>query len=202
MAYVPQLTPTSPDNTYTSDIYSTWNPFEQMPEPDRTWKPNNGMPNCTAYAWSRFWAICRPTSQNDRRPTLSLRNACWWYSNTADGYQRGQTPKLGAVMCWSSKNDFKPGHVAIVEEIFPDGSVRTSNSNWTDDQSQEQANWFYTWVIAPPYDTNTLDFQGFIYNPYSDSGGKLPIWMMRRKKNVQAKTIFGNAQNLRTRKQI
>ena len=205
MAYVPQLVWNYPDNTRTSNIYHAWNPLENLPTPIdpstgqqvRPWRPNYGMPNCTAYAWSRFWAICNPTSQTDRRPTLSIRNACYWYGNTQDGYERGQTPKLGAVACWETIGDFEPGHVGIVEEIRPDGTIVTSNSNWTSDQSQEASNFFYTMTLSPPYNLSDSTFQGFIYNPYAEQGGKLPKIvllnkLMRRKRDDFKPSKYGN----------
>ena len=53
-----------------------------------------GMPNCTCYAWGRFYEIL------GKKPKLSTRNAENWYGNKEDGYKRGSTPKLGAVICW------------------------------------------------------------------------------------------------------
>ena len=181
MAYIPQLTPQSPDNIYTSDIYHAWNPFENMSNPSRPWRPNFGMPNCTAYAWSRFWAIARPTSSTDRRPTLSLRNAKYWYWNTADGYERGQTARLGAIICFDdAPGSDTGGHVAIVEEILSDGSIRVSNSGYTDNQAEASTWYFWTQVLPPTYVyTSYWQFQGFIYNPYADQpGGKLPTWLI------------------------
>ena len=65
------------------------------------------LPNCVGYAYGRFMEIMGKTSCN-----LSTHNAGLWYGNTADGYQRGASPRLGAVVCWSRPGD--AGHVAIV----------------------------------------------------------------------------------------
>lgn len=116
-----------------------------------------GMPNCTCYAFGRFWELT-----GGDKPTLSLRNAeSWWKEN--DGYKRGQTPKLGAVMCWRKGvvgvEEDGAGHVAIVEKIYSDGTVLTSNSAWKGTR-------FYTKEIKPPYSLGgSYAFQGFIYLP-------------------------------------
>lgn len=89
---------------------------------------------------------------------LSRGNAEIWYSNTIDGYERGQTPKLGAVICWYSTQS--GGHVAIVEKINQDGSILCSNSAYGGSR-------FYTNTLTPPnyYMGSAYTFQGFIYNP-------------------------------------
>ena len=113
------------------------------------------LPNCTGYAWGRFME-CQTNVHNCN---LSRMNAELWYPYTADGYQRGQTPKLGAVICWHSTRS--GGHVAIVEKINPDGTILTSNSAWS-------GSYFYTKTLSPKnnyYMGSAYTFQGFIYNP-------------------------------------
>ena len=198
MAYVPQLTPTSPTNVYTDDIYYAWNPFYQT---------GYGLPNCTAYAFGRFWSLANPTSATDNKPRLKTSysaNACFWWGYTEDGYERGQTAKLGAVICFYTDGDFEPGHVGIVEEIHDDGSITTSNSAWG-------GSIFYLERLYPPYTSyyhdeygnlKILKCQGFIYNPFADGGGgKLPTWLLaktllRRRKDVKGKTLFGSTRKL------
>lgn len=89
---------------------------------------------------------------------LSRGNAEVWYPNTIDGYQRGSTPKLGAVICWYSTQS--GGHVAIVEKINNDGSILCSNSAYGGSR-------FYMTTLTPPnyYMGSAYSFQGFIYNP-------------------------------------
>lgn len=145
---------------WVSTSYDGLNPFPL---------PTNGvgdtLPNCTAYAWGRFYEIL------GEKPKLSLRNAEQWFLNTSDGYKRGQTPALGAVICWQ-KGDIgddpdvtgtDAGHVAIVEQINDDGSIVTSESGW-----QSSKYWWTTirtnsngnWGAGSNY-----KFQGFIYCP-------------------------------------
>ena len=122
------------------------------------------LPNCVGYAYGRFMEIMGKTSCN-----LSTHNAGLWYGNTADGYQRGASPRLGAVVCWSRPGD--AGHVAIVEQINSDGSIVTSNSAYGGRR-------FYQQTLSPPAYTwsNNYHFQGFIYNPatVSDTGTAMP----------------------------
>lgn len=120
-----------------------------------------GLPNCTAYAWGRFYEL------SGTRPTLSTGDAEDWY-NYADGYKRGKTPKLGAVIVWAKgaigDDSDGAGHVAIVEQINSDGSIVTSNSAWN-------STLFYRQNIPSTYALSGYTFQGFIYNPVDFSGG-------------------------------
>lgn len=114
------------------------------------------LPNCVGYAWGRFYEILGSA------PKLSRRNAEDWYGYTADGYERGQTPKLGAVICWAKgKTAYGTdgaGHVAIVEQVNADGSIVTSNSGYGGKR-------FWTQTHKKPYAMSGYTFQGFIYNP-------------------------------------
>lgn len=114
--------------------------------------------NCTGYAWGRF---CEETGITTCR--LSTGNAQNWFGYS-DGYERGSTPRIGAVMCWGAGAHSKYGHVAIVEEVFADGSVSASMSNYSEDGSLP---FWERRTYSPPYLSPTgLPFQGFIYNPY------------------------------------
>lgn len=111
------------------------------------------LPNCTGYAWGRFLEENNLTDCN-----LSRGNAEVWFTNTGDGYSRGQSAKLGAVICWYSTQS--GGHVAIVEEIKSNGDIVTSNSAYGGSR-------FYTQTLSPPnyYMGSAYTFQGFIYPP-------------------------------------
>lgn len=127
------------------------------------------IPNCVGYAWGRFMEILGNT------PKLSTGNAEDWYGYN-DGYERGSTPRLGAVICWSKGqvgwqyND-GAGHVAIVEKINEDGSIVTSESGWQSSDlfwTTTRSNTNGNWGAGSSY-----KFQGFIYNPavtYSATG--------------------------------
>lgn len=117
---------------------------------------NSVLPNCVGYAWGRFMEILGST------PKLSRRNAEDWYGYTADGYKRGSTPKLGAVICWrkgrTGTGSDGAGHVAIVEKINSDGSIVISQSGYNSGR-------FWTSTIKKGYALSGYVFQGFIYNP-------------------------------------
>lgn len=140
-------------NTY----YYANNPFYQV---------GYGMPNCTCYAYGRFWEI-----MGGSKPSLSLGNAENWWGNTKDGYKRGQTPRLGAVICWrlgeaGNAND-GAGHVEVVEAVNADGSIVTTGSAWQGFMFREKTrtnndgNW----------NGGAYVFQGFIYNPATEDSG-------------------------------
>lgn len=114
------------------------------------------LPNCVGYAWGRFSEIMGKTCK------LSRRNAEDWYGYTADGYARGKTPKLGAVICWrrgqAGNGADGAGHVAIVEAIYNDGSILISQSGYKSTR-------FWTSKVQKGYALAGYVFQGFIYNP-------------------------------------
>ena len=127
--------------------YYASNPFYQS---------GYGLPNCTAYAFGRFWEIIGV------KPKLSLSNAENWFDYN-DGYERGQKAKLGAIICYKKgkahNSQDGAGHVAVVEDIYPDGSILISESHW-------KGNIFNTKRLSSDYFyNNSLTFQGFIYNP-------------------------------------
>lgn len=117
------------------------------------------LPNCTGYAYGRFMEIAEVDTCK-----LCTADAERWYAYN-DGYSRGQTPKVGAVACWALGNPADGsdghGHVAIVEEVSPDGTILVSQSGYYSKK-------FTTQYISPPYAINGLTFQGFIYNPVTD----------------------------------
>lgn len=84
MAYQPRL---NSDNIQGNFHWYSENPFYQS---------GYGMPNCTCYAWGRFWEIGDPLSQHINRPNLPLGDGGqWWGSAVSAGiYQTGQTPQL------------------------------------------------------------------------------------------------------------
>lgn len=114
------------------------------------------LPNCVGYAWGRWRELL------GENPKLSRRNAELWYGYTADGYKRGSTPKLGAVVCYRKgtvdDGSDGAGHVAIVEDIYSDGSILVSQSTYGGAR-------FSTKTLSKGYAWGSLVFQGFIYLP-------------------------------------
>lgn len=139
------------------------------------------LPNCVGYAWGRFIEGVGETYSN-----LSRGNASSWWGNTGDGYQRGQVPQVGAVVCYGggSYGGGGYGHVGIVESINPDGTFEMSQS------SAGGTWWFMSHGVVPGQNRGNLTWQGFIYNPWvtgvgpdpgpdpGPEGVSLPIWMM------------------------
>lgn len=201
MAYIPRTdinTPTPMDKEGRSNnYYYAWNTYYNA-----NWGAPPHVGNCTWYAWGRFWEISGATSSSEKRPTLNTGNAEDWYPDTSDGYERGNTPKLGAVLCMRDGAYSGWGHVAIVEEIEADGSIWTSESG-LESQETGLGGFYFRYVKRRPPDyvydpDDQYIFQGFIYNPYAEGGGgggKLKPWiagaiLKRRKENDNAKSRF------------
>lgn len=117
------------------------------------------LPNCVGYAWGRAY------EELGTAPKLSRRNAEDWYGYTADGYQRGKTPRAKSIICWragaTGKGSDGAGHVAFVEKVYANGDIETSNSAYGGTR-------FYTKKLtkASGYSMGgNFVFQGFIYLP-------------------------------------
>lgn len=145
--FIQQLTRPAADDAY----YSAKNPY--------AWS-GYGMPNCTTYVFGRWYAILGTV------PKLCRGNAEDYYGYE-DGYQRGQVPKLGAIMCWAKGKTGNSadgaGHVAVVEQVNADGSVITSESGyksaaywWRKTRSKGNGNWGQS---------SEYTYQGCIYLP-------------------------------------
>lgn len=80
---------------------------------------------CTWYAWGRYKQLCGVELPKN------LGNAKDWYTNAkARGLPTGTTPKVGAIACWNADpKGFSAGHVAVVEQVLSDGSIRVSQYN-------------------------------------------------------------------------
>ena len=164
--YIPRLTaPSSTDKDWISTQYGGYNECIVINR-----STGACIPNCVGYAWGRWREIL------GRRPNLSTGNAENWYGHTSDGYKRGKSPKLGAVICWRSgiagKSSDGYGHVMVVEAINGN-KITCSGSDYSGRR-------FYTKEISgPAYNfssTSKLKFQGFIYNPieFDESDDFLP----------------------------
>lgn len=120
-------------------------------------KTGSVLPNCCGAVHGRWLECTDCTDVSEDK--LCVGNAKSYFGHK-DNYERGLTPKVGAVICWSGG---KSGHVGFVEKVDYDGSVTVSSSHY------DGARWTTT-KIKQPYKYKTFDFQGFIYNPrVSDS---------------------------------
>ena len=122
-------------------------------------KSGSVLPNCVGYAFGRFMEVLGST------PTLSTGNANDWYKYP-DTYQRGKEPKVGAIACWVNENG--PGHLAVVEKIYKEGSNKDKILFST---SIYPSTRFTLQLGSPPsyLDWKGYIFKGFIYNPMAAS---------------------------------
>lgn len=167
--FVPRLTPPISDMPYWINVNNGG--FNRCIVIDSS--TGSVLPNCTGYAWGRFLEEAGLTTCN-----LSTANAGLWYGYTDDGYERGSTPRLGAVLCLEDRNG-GPGHVAIVEEIDSAGNITTSNSAYGG-----QRFFTATMYAADGYSDVDYRFQGFIYNPNAGGGvdPEPPVHVPKEKK--------------------
>lgn len=135
-------------------------------------KTGSVLPNCVAYVHGRWLELLTGAlgleKAKEYESKMCLYNAEQYYGYTQDGFQRGQEPKLGAVICWrkgSLASGDGAGHVMVVEQINSDGSIVCSGSNyggtrWYRSTYKRSNNY---WIGS------AYTFQGFIYPPVAFS---------------------------------
>lgn len=160
MAYVPRLIAPANDNPL---YYSNYNTY---------YAAGWGMPNCTAYVFGRCAEImgCYPTQP----PVDPSENAEEWY-NYNDGLPRGSTPQLGAIACYKDGDFSGWGHVCVLERRNGDGTWLVSESAYNGYTFRAS----HSIAANGDYGYGNYIFQGFIYVPWSGSGGNFRWWMAR-----------------------
>lgn len=178
--FSPRLTK---DGIWQNSKWYTDNPF---------YTSGYGMPNCTCYAWGRFWEV------GGGKPSLPTSDGGQWWDDAkaAAIYKTGQIAQVGAVACFSRAG--YSGHVCIVEKVLSGGQLQYSNSGYQrplTDYPPDMSNYFWTDVTVDKRHTAWMSdytFQGFIYNPLWPPGttptGSIPPWMI---------PIIFNSQNRR-----
>lgn len=162
------------DGIYLSKYYYDDNPYHLE---------GNGLPNCTCYAWGRFYEISGVYPAR-----LPLGNGGEWFpkAERSGDYKTGNTPALGAIICWSSTVG-SAGHVAIVEQINDDGSFVISQSGYyrpIAEYPPDTEDYFWTDTCnavskLAPWMGNRYSFQGFIYNPDQPiTRLGIPVWLL------------------------
>lgn len=126
--------------------------------------PYPAMPNCTNYAYGRYWEV---TGQNPIGLGAGL-DAGLWYDNTPNTFRKGLTPALGAVIVWYSPSGRWAGHVAVVEQILSNGDIITSNSYYLGKYFATETNYkdaYGTNQYLAPWMVTMRDYllKGFIY---------------------------------------
>lgn len=172
MPFVPRTTRDNPTVMWENELW-----YDNPPNPFQgQWL----LPNCTNYAFGRVIEL------GAENVTLSRSDAGDWYGYTQDGYERGQTPRLGAVGCWQSPTSIGRGHVAVVEAI--EGTrVTFSNSAYMEAYDKDTNpyyynnvyDYFYMQSLDPPYSFGNYSFQGFIYVPIRTTPPEPDAWIFR-----------------------
>ena len=124
--------------------------------------------NCVGYASGRFNEIINEARETTGCTYKYLNCNAEWFIERAQqaGLQIGSTPRVGAIMCWQKGTvdggGDGAGHVAIVERVYNNSSVYTSESGYgsTAFWNQNRSNSNGRWGIGSGY-----SFRGFIYLP-------------------------------------
>lgn len=113
--------------------------------------------NCTGYVHGRWMELGNTNTEYN----LSNGHAKSYWGH-ADGYERGQEPRLGAVLCMGGGSN---GHVAIVEEILDNGDIMCSESNWGAAVFEYVRRYKSLGYRRSSSSASIGGFQGFIYHP-------------------------------------
>ena len=117
----------------------------------------NVLANCVGYAYGRFneiggYGYCKYLAPVNAENFIQYKGSC----------KTGMTPKVGACMVWEGKGDLA-GHVAIVEKVYDNNHVYTSESGygsknpfWNSHRYNNNGRWGCN---------SNYKFLGFIYNP-------------------------------------
>lgn len=140
------------------------------------WYYGYGMPNCTAYTLGQ--AMYLGALNGLEIPYYSLNagvfhNADIWGNEGEVGgtWDRGNEPKLGAIPVWSGGSASGAGHVAIVEAIYPDGTIKTSNSGWAGSSNvgnEDSSRWWWIEDHLDVHNYGSYKFRYYLYPPYID----------------------------------
>ena len=117
----------------------------------------NVLSNCVGYAYGRFneiggYGYCKYLAPVNAENFMDYKGSC----------KTGMTPKPGAVMVWEGAGSHA-GHVAIVEKVYDNNHVYTSESGYGSSKpfwNQHRYNNNGRWGCGSNY-----KFLGFIYNP-------------------------------------
>jgi len=82
-----------------------------------------------APAQAQFWQ-CAPYAREISGIDIH-GNANTWWGQAAGRYERGHTPKAGAVLAFESTSRMRLGHVAMVSQVVSDREVLLTHANWS-----------------------------------------------------------------------
>ena len=140
-------------------------------------------------ASAQFWQ-CAPYAR--QISGIQIRgNANTWWSQAAGHYERGHTPKVGAVLAFEATHRMRVGHVATVSRVVSDHEVLLTHANWsrpgrieTDVRAVDVSaagDWSMVKVwYAPQGDLGTSAYptRGFIYSGDAPKTEALPSIQM------------------------
>jgi surface antigen len=80
-------------------------------------------------AQAQFWQ-CAPFAR--MISGIDIRgNANTWWAQAAGRYERGHSPKVGAVLAFEASHRMRVGHVATVSKVLSDREVLLTHANWS-----------------------------------------------------------------------
>lgn len=200
--FIPRTSKTLPsDMTYTSGV-TNWNRwwYEDVFNAGAT--ASVCLPNCTTYAMGRSGEIANKSCRdNEIMNRTGFPDASDWFSNAK--WETGQTPKLGAIACWTDNGNNWGGHVAVVEEtdgtnantkLSMSGYQAASSGTRSFTNPGKDASWYFQYLdfettnyYYTTYDDRGGSFLGYIYNPYIGDSISLPQGVSRDKTKNQIK---------------
>ena len=124
----------------------------------------NVLANCVGYASGRFNEIINDAREKTGCTYTNLNCNAENFADRAkaDGLEMGSTPRVGAIGCMWGAGD-KAGHVFIVEKVYSNSKIYTSESGWgssTTFWNQTRDNSNGRWGMSSSY-----SFRCFIYLP-------------------------------------
>lgn len=156
---------TKPSSTNKYYIHHTAGGYNTCIKVNKNWV----LPNCVGYAQGRLLEMMNATAANWKLPACNAED--WIEAAQKNGLKTGQTPKVGAIICWQKgkiRNGADgAGHVAVVEEVKPNGDIVISQSGYKKYRGAFYANfWTQTITKSSGYSYGAAyKFRGFVYCP-------------------------------------
>lgn len=147
------------------------------------------LPNCVAFChgmWLKTLTDALGLETAKAIESKMCRNNAEVYWGYNDGFKRGQTPKLNAIMVWEGKGSLA-GHVMTVTTIKDNGDVVATGSDYGGSK-------FYTktYYKSKGYNfSSSYTFKGFIYCPV-DFAYTVGTPVMRNTEVDQLKVTISN----------
>ena len=132
-----------------------------------------GMPNCTCYSLGRVNQLS--ALNNTKYPDVdgfAGNGETWGQSGyIGQNWVKSDKPKLGAIAVWRGGSASGDGHVAPVEAIYADGTIKTSNSGWHGSANvgnEDDSRWWWIEDHLDYRNYGTYEFMYFLYPNYID----------------------------------